>query len=81
MNIMGMMGPATIRNQQLGIPRNRSIIVERSLVEEQARNRLVNDSPQLAVNGKKPKQLEPMTAAPGSTNTQNNLNTIPEIQH
>ena len=63
----------------MGMPRNRSIIVERSLVEEQARNRLVNDSPQLAVNGKKPKQLEPMTAATGSTNTQNNLNTIPEI--
>ena len=72
MNIMGMMGPATIRNQQLGIPRNRSIIVERSLVEDQARNRVINESPQLAVNGKKPKQLEQMTAAP---------NSVPEIQH
>ena len=72
MNIMGMMGPATIRNQQLNMPRNRSIIVERSLVEDQARNRVINESPQLAVNGKKPKQLEPMTAAP---------NSVPEIQH
>jgi len=48
----------------MGIPRTRSIIVDRS-----QHDRASNDSPKLAINGatKKPKLLEPMSVAERSS--------------
>ena len=54
-----------------GIPRTRSIMVERSNQGGSAGGQTI-ESPALTINGKKPKQLEPMSAAPGSSS-------IPEI--
>ena len=54
-----------------GIPRTRSIIVERTNHPATGGGQTI-ESPPLTINGKKPKHLEPMSAAPGSSS-------IPEI--